>query len=508
MAEAVAAEPGAGLEPEPERREVGVIDIGSNSVRLVQFRLEDRALWPVFNEKTMAGLGRGMGETGRLNPDGVDAAMRTLRRFAALLDARDVSDRRAVATAAVRAAADGPDFIARVRDEIGLEIEVIDGAEEGRLSALGVLAGVGDAHGLAGDLGGSSLELTPLTERRTGDAISLPLGPLAVFNAPPYEIADAKRAVDAALERAGDMLEAAGPTFYAVGGAWRAFARLSMAQDGHPLGVLHQYAMTRAEVMDIADFASKVTEASISDTPGVPSKRAATLPYAAYLLRRLLKRGRFERVVFSAYGLREGVAFSREPRLIADGDPLVAGAEALARAASPEPGFGAALARWIEPVFEDEAPIFSKTVDARLRAAACRLADLGARMHPDHRADLAATQVLYAPFAGAEHAERAFLALSLHHRYAGKKPRDELCPSRRLLDEPGEDAAMRLGLALRLGAALSGRSEALLDAFRLERTGRELVLRVDPGREDLVVERALSRLETLAAAFGLSATVI
>lgn len=492
---------------ESERRDAAVIDVGSNSVRLVLFRVEGRALWPVFNEKTMAGLGRGARETGRLNPEGVEAALRTLKRFAALLDAKGVEARQAVATAAVRDCEDGPDFVARVREETGLEIQVLSGEEEGRLSALGVLAGIGQADGLAGDLGGSSLEFARLSGRKAGEAITLPLGPLAVLS-DAGDIKAFRPVVDEALERAAPLLESSGPTFYAVGGAWRSFASLAMALNDYPLHLLHQYTLSAAQIAKTADFAVSQSDTSLASIPGVSSKRAGMLGYAALLLKRIVRRGEFKEVVFSANGLREGVVCARDMRLVSDGDPLVSGAEALARNAAPEPAFGRVLGDWIQPVFDGEADGFGPGRDAVLRQSAARLADMGARMHPDHRADLSATQTLYAPFGGVTHRERAFLALSVHHRYAGKKQRDESCPSRRLLNDDEEMAALKLGLALRLGAAISGRSARVLQSFALESTKTELVLKVNPGAEALVVERARQRFDQLAGALGLEPRVI
>jgi len=490
-----------------ERRDAAVIDVGSNSVRLVLFRVEGRALWPVFNEKTMAGLGRGARETGKLNAEGVETAVRTLKRFAALLDAKDIEARHAVATAAVRDCEDGPDFVARVREETGLEIEILSGEEEGRRSALGVLAGIGEADGLAGDLGGSSLELARLNGRKVGEAVTLPLGPLAVLSGA-GDIRAFRPIVDEALEQAAPLLENSGPTFYAVGGAWRAFAQLAMALNDYPLTLLHQYSLSAAQVARTADFAVSQSETSLASVQGVSSKRAGMLGYAALLLRRIVRRGDFKEVVFSANGLREGVVCAKDMRLVTEGDPLVSGAEALARNAAPEPTFGRVLGPWIEPVFEGESDRFGVGRDAVLRASAARLADMGARMHPDHRADLSCTQTLYAPFGGVTHRERAFLALSVHHRYAGKKQREESCPSRRLLDDEEEGAAMKLGLALRLGAAISGRSGRVLQSFALERSKSELVLKVNPGAESLVVERARHRFDQLAVALGLDPRVI
>ena len=490
--------------PEPDVRDVAVIDVGSNSVRLVQFRVEGRALWPVFNEKTMAGLGKGAPETGRLNPEGVEAAIRALKRFAILLDARGVSERRAVATAAVRICEDGPAFIKRVRKEAGMEIEVLSGEEEGRRSALGVLAGVGSAKGVTGDLGGSSLELTRLSGREVGEAVSLPLGPLSVGL---DDLKKAKSVIDAQLEQAACVLAGSGSVFYAVGGSWRAFAQMAMSLDDYPLRLLHQYEMSAAKVVRAADFAAQQSEASLLAIPGMSAKRAPMLPYAALLLKRLMKRGGFKRVVFSANGLREGVVCAAAPELVSEGDPLLSGADALARGAAVERALGPALQDWIRPAFKGEADVFGAERDQVLRAAAARLTDIGARMHPDHRADLAFMQTLYAPFGGVTHPERAFLAMAIHHRYAGRKLRPDTCDAMRLLDESQREAAMKLGLALRLGAALSGRSARVLSGFKLTRKDGVLVLKAGGSAEALVVERGLQRFEQLAEVLSLTPEV-
>lgn len=498
---------GAGKNPGPAGRDLAVIDIGSNSVRLVQYRLEDGALWPVFNEKTMAGLGKGAASRGTLNPDGVETALVTLRRFASLLEAKGVTDCHAVATAAVRECSDGPQFVAEAEKLTGLKIEVLSGEEEGRLSALGVVAGIGAGNGVAGDLGGASLEIARLTGREVGPVFSLPLGPLSVLNGGSDRAKRVRSAIDKGLDAAAGALNGSGPDFYAVGGAWRAFANLAMALDRYPLILLHQYALSARQVMRAADFAMGQSEASLAATPGVSQKRAAMLPYAAQLLKRIVKRGKFKRVIFSANGLREGVAFSRSAALEQRSDPLLAGAEAMARHAASDPEFGPALADWLEPVFAANAATFDAERDHVLRGAAARLSQLGARMHPDHRAELAATEVLYAPFGGISHPERAFLALTMHHRYAGKRSRPEDCPSRRLLDDTQEEAALLLGHGIRLGAALSGGSAGVLKLFTLKRTGDELVLAMEAGREDLVVERAYTRFETLAGLLGLKAVL-
>ncbi|WP_019962084.1 Ppx/GppA family phosphatase [Woodsholea maritima] len=486
-------------------RDVAVIDIGSNTVRLVTFRLEGRALWPVFNEKITAGLGRGLSKTGHLNPEGVESALRALRRFSLLLDAKGIEARYAVATAAVRDAQDGESFVREAERLSGLTIRVLSGPEEGELSSLGVLGGLGEAYGIAGDLGGSSLEFTPLLGRVTGEAHSLRLGPLAMLSQ--GESLDKNRLIDevkAQLDEVRPLMAALGAhegprTFYAVGGAWRAFAYIAMRADLYPLSLLHQFELDRAHVLKTAQFAMAASEATIAGIKGVSSKRAWSVPYAALLLKTIVEEGGFDRVVFSAYGLREGVVFHSDQSLLSSGDPLLAGAHALAWQTAPMPGFGQSLAHWLDPLFAEAPRIFNAPRDQILRFAGAHLADLGARMHPDHQAQLSFQEVLYAPFAGISHAERAFLALTVFHRYAGKKsPKDEGLIAH-FLDEEAQARALQVGLALRLGTALCGRCKEVLTHFTLHREEERLILRITGEAQDLMVERAWHRFEQLAA---------
>lgn len=488
---------------------MAVIDIGSNSVRMVQYILEGRSLLPIFNEKVMAGLGRGATKTNRLNPEGIESAIRTLKRFRHLMDSRGITERYAVATAAVRSCEDGPAFVRRALDECGIEIEVISGEEEGRLSAMGVISGIGEVYGLAVDIGGSSLELTSVEGREIGTALSLPLGPLSVLDQDDLDVKEIKSRIDNCLEEYKPLLKDTGSTLYLCGGLWRAFASLAMEVERHSLHIVHQYQLNKSTVFKVADLAIRTSPETLCGIEGVSTKRAPMLPYAGILIKRLMKLGSFKSVVFSANGLREGVVFNARPNLLNIGDPLVHGARALVGDQTPDPKFGVALSAWINLLFDQEEPVFSPERDRILRDAAARLTDIGVRMHPDHRADLACTQVLYAPFGGISHQERAYLSLAIHHRYAGKKERDETCPSRRLLNDEQEAAAMRLGLAIRLGAALSGKSAELLNAFRLERTEDVLRLIVmAEGVDEIPVERAVTRVEQLASAFGLKSEIV
>ena len=500
----------AAQSPEPDKTvsQAAVIDIGSNSVRLVIYWRDGRASWPIFNEKTLAGLGRGVSETGRLNEDGVRSALATLRRFRQIIDAREVQQVTAFATAAVRYAEDGEAFRNQVREECGFSIKVLSGTDEARLTALGVIAGGAEERFLVGDLGGSSLELTDVADQKPGQGVSLPLGPLALMMDESFDEKAARRAIDAEFDRISDLLDGAPPVFYAVGGAWRNLARIDMMLRDYPLNVLHHYEMPRAEALKMTDFAISQSPASLSEIPGASSRRAPTLPYAAYLLKALIERAGLETVFVSAYGVREGALFNRLPRKVRKLEPLLASTVALARRLSGTPYFGAELADWVEPVFTAQASAFSRERDTVLLAAAASLADIGAAMHPDHRAALVADQVLYAPFAGLDHYERSFLAAALHHRYAGKTSLAPDSTIARLLTQEQLDAALKLGLALRLGAVLSARTKNLLARTTLTLEDGTLRLELSQSARELAADTSEKRLGQLADALGVKNEIV
>jgi exopolyphosphatase/guanosine-5'-triphosphate,3'-diphosphate pyrophosphatase len=483
--------------------EAAVIDVGSNSVRLVVYRLDGRAMTPILNEKVMAGLGRGMGAERRLSRDGVEAAVKALKRFATLIQSLGVNDVFPVATAAVRDAEDGRAFADRVQRETGLKLRILDGAEEARLSALGVMAGAPDAEGVVGDLGGASLELIEIGAGGVGKGETFALGPLSLSREGPFDLERVLRDINASLANS-ETLKKPGGDFYAVGGAWRALGRIDIALRNHPLGVLHHHEMAREEVLTIADLVRRQSKKSLEKLEEAAAKRADSLPYAALVLERVMQAGGYKRVFLSAFGLREGVLLERMRSDLLTQDPLIAATEALAGRTTRTRAFGAALANWIAPIFSGQAPTFGAERDAILRGAAARLADVGAMFHPDQRVEIMFDMVLRAPLAAISHDERAFLAAAVHHRYAKSAPK-HASAYERLLSEEMQRAAITLGSALRLGCDLSGRSESLLAQFSIAVEGDKLVLRTKKAFSHLMTEQSAKRHEAAAQALGLSA---
>ena len=481
----------------PTSFDAAVLDVGSNSVRLVIYRVEGRAIWTLFNEKVQAGLGRGVQQTGLLDPDGVDAALITLRRFRAVLDAVHPARIYSAATAAVREAADGRAFAERVLMETGLSLRVLKGEEEAHYAALGVLAGAPQAEGVAGDLGGSSLELVRLKNGAPAKGVTLPCGPFALGLGKPFDAALVRKDVLKKLEAARGFK--GGKCFYAVGGAWRSLALVHMRLADYPLEILHQYEMSAADALDAARFVARQSKGSLERIEGLSKKRVDALPYAAVLLECLVERLEFERVAISAYGLREGLVFDAMPDELKGQDPLIAGCAALGARQAIAEDLGQALEIWLAPAMATLPPVFSSMRDPVLMAAACRLADLGSRLHPDHRADLVFEQVLRAPIAGMNHAERAFLAMALFARHTASQDIPEPRIMLRLLSPERLLRARALGAAMRLGCDLSGRSSALLARSHLRFDRTRVILSAEPAARDLLLgEQTARRCATLA----------
>lgn len=483
-------------------RELAVIDIGSNSIRLVLYRLEGRAIWTVFNEKVLAGLGRDVATTGRLSGKGVETAVTALKRFAAVLDGVRPAQTFVAATAAVREASDGQAFCERVAAETGLIIRVLSGEEEARYAALGVIGGIPAAEGVVADLGGSSLELIRIEDGAVGRGVTLPLGPFSLAGEDRSDAPDTRNAIASRLEAAGDFRA---DTLYAVGGAWRSLAQMHMAHARYPLHIVHQYEMEAGEAVEIARLVARSSSASLERWKGLSKKRVETMPHAAMVLEALIDRLGLKRIVLSAWGVREGLLFEALDEETATADPLLAGCAALGSRQGVSPGLPGAVLGWIEPVIEVLPRAFGRERDRRLADAACRLADLGARLHPDHRVELAFDQVLRAPIPGQTHAERAFLAAAVNARYGGGAGSPEPETLERLLNAEQRAAGRALGLAIRLACDLSGRAPQLLANARIEVADGVLVLSAADGYADVLLgEQTRRRGKALAEALGLA----
>ncbi len=475
---------------------LAVIDVGSNSMRCVVYERLTRSPVALFNEKVLPGLGRTVEKTGRLNPDGVRLALDNLTRFRRLLEAMQVRRVDVLATAAVRDAADGPAFVAEISRQTGFTVDVLSGEEEARLAALGVLSGAPDADGLAGDLGGGSLELVLLEKGQIGSQVTTPLGPLRLLEATDGKAGSAAKLIDQHLGKLDWLTKGKGRSFYPVGGAWRALAKMHLEQVNHPLHIIHQYSVDGGVMADFAGQVARASRGALEKMQGVSKRRLDTLPLAALVMERVLKTVQPSRVIFSAYGLREGHLYDLLPAEEQQMDPLLTGCGDVA-ARIGRFGHAEILSAWTAPLFAGEDP-----AARRLRQAACLLSDLGWIEHPDYRAEHAFLRILRMPFAGVDHAERAFLAACVYVRYAGILEGAVLAPARGLLKETVLARATMLGLALRLAHTLTGGAATLLQRTALRLGGSTLTLVLPEDASMLTGETVQRRLDALAKALN------
>lgn len=475
-----------------DRKPFAVVDIGSNSVRMVVYESLKRAALPIFNEKVLCGLGRGVRENGRLDPEAAELTLHTLRRYAALAEAMGVGALEAVGTAAIRDSADGAAFITRVREQCGIDVRVLSGNEEGYYSALGVAAAIPSAHGVVGDLGGGSLELVGLDHGKPGDSTTLPLGALQFDGRMP-----AAAHVDSVMGQVPSLAAWQGRTLYCVGGVWRTLARVHIRQRQVPLRIVHEYRVKAREFADFSRLLSNMSAGSLAALEGVPTKRAAAVPVGALVLERLIAALKPVDVIFCGYGLREGLVQSHLAPDERQRDPFLAFCEDEASRSLRFAAHVDEVMAWLEPVLgvPDENA-------ARLRRGAVLLSELAWRGHPDYRAEQALVRILHAPFVGIGHRGRALVALAVYERYRGDPNFVMAGEAGKLLDERETERAMTLGKILNLAHTLSGGAPGLLPRTRLELLNGGLHLTLPKELADFAGEVVQKRHNGLARHLG------
>lgn len=481
---------------------VGVVDVGSNSIRMVVFDGAARSPAYFYNEKVMAGLGSGLATTGRLNPEGVRRGMSALRRFAVLAESMGIKQLTCVATAAVREAEDGPAFRKAVEKETGLRLHVIEGEEEARLSAQGVLLGWPDARGLVCDIGGNSMELAEVADGKVGRRISTPLGPfrLQQVKGGASGLRDhIRNAIADAAERLGRGHE----QIYLVGGSWRAIARLDMERAKYPMTVLHEYRLSPAAVADTVKWIAGKSMSEMRAMTGISQSRMELVPLASQVLRQLVQAMQPKSLAVSSYGIREGLLYEQMPSGLRSRDPLIEAARFSERQMARMPGFGKKLYHFLEPLFGGLPPERD-----RLVRAACLLHDTTWRAHPDYRADACFDNVTRANMAALSHPERVFLGLSLLHRYKNSRANSPMAPLFALLSDKEIREAEVLGKAMRFGAMFSVKDPAEAGALKLQPKKKVLELKLTRIGRALMGEVAEARFRSLADALGVAPMVI
>ncbi len=471
---------------------VGVVDVGSNSVRLVVFDGAARSPAYFFNEKIMCALGAGLSETGKLNPEGRARALSALHRFQEL--AKQICDAplTAVATAAVREAEDGPDFCAEVLEKTGLTIHVIDGKEEARLSAQGVLLGWPGSYGLVCDIGGSSMELAEIQDDKIGKRVTSKLGPLKLRDIPGGEKGRADY-IAKTLDKLQLKMGKQEDRLFLVGGSWRAIARVDMDRRGYPLHVLHEYRMDAEAIKATAQYLKEHDHSELRARCGISALRMSLVPLAVEVLQGVVERFTPYDIAISSYGIREGMLYEQMPNKLRKRDPLIEACRFAEAKDARLPGFGKTLFKFVSPLFEE-----ADTSRQRIIKAACLLHDVSWRAHPDYRAEICFDNATRANLGGLTHSERVFLGLALLHRYRNKREGTRFADLFDLLTEHDVQQAEVLGKAMRLGAMLWMNEKEDIGQLNWKPNKGVLKITLTPEAAPLFGEVAEARFTSLA----------
>ncbi len=495
--------------PRKRASSVAVIDIGSNSVRLVVYESMARSLITIFNEKALCGLGREVQTTGILAPDAVAKALTALRRFHALCRVMKVGRVHAIATAACRDASNGPDFIAKAERICGGRIEILSGPREAKLSALGVVSGVHRPDGIVGDLGGGSLELVDVRGNRVRSGVTLPLGSLALQDLSHKSLKRAERIVRTELSDVTQLKAGSGRVFYAVGGTWRALARIHIIQSEYPLGVMHGDSISAAEALDFARRLRRLAATNmLANIEVVADARRPLLAYAALVLEHIIRVAKPKTIVFSTFGVREGLLYEKLPDAERARDGLICAAQTLNELLSRSARHAQELIEWSDRLVRI-VKLRETDEDRRLRHAACLLSDIGWRVHPDHRGEETLNLITNGNFGSISHQGRAFVALSVFYRYAGLSEQNEPpAKVRALVPAAMDERARLLGAAFRVAHLISAARPGVLPATHFRSQGRKLMLVFEHRLVDLVADRVGSRFKQLARLVGRSGSIV
>lgn len=472
---------------------VGVVDVGSNSIRMVVFDGAARSPAYFFNEKVMAGLGQGLAETGRLNPQGRERALMALTRFAAVAKGLDIGPLTVVATAAMRDAEDGPEFRALLERETGLHLHIIDGAEEARLSAQGVFLGWPDAQGLICDIGGNSMELAEVGNGTVGRRATSQLGPFRL-----QQVKGGRKDLIAHVRNVmAELVATVGlghERIYLVGGSWRAIARLDMERQGYPLLVLHEYRMEPDSLLKTLDWIEKSDLGQLRAQTGTSAARMELVPLASLVLRELIETFKPKEIDVSSFGIREGLLYEQMPERLRIRDPLIEACRYAEKTQARVPGFAKTLHKFIAPVFGRISP-----ERYRLHRAACYLHDTTWRTHPDYRAEACFDNVTRANMAALSHPERVFIGLALLHRYKNSRAGSRFEPLFSLLSPEQINEAEILGKAMRFGAMFSTPNLTEVASLDYREKKNQLVLKLSDRGAPLFGEVTEARFQALAS---------
>ena len=474
---------------------IGIIDIGSNSIRLVIYDQQKRSPVAIYNEKVMCELGKGLASSGMLNPDGVELAKQSLRRFLGLGRNMEIASLYVMATAAIRDAKDGESFANFLEETYDINVDIISGKKEAKLGAYGVCASMYKPQGITGDLGGGSLELVKVADGHTVDHTSLLLGSLRMIDESKGDRDKLRKLIEKRFSELKWLDEKKVPAFYAIGGSFRALAKMHMAAANYPLRILHEYKVDTKNFLNFARDISSMSFEKMEKLPGVAAKRIPALPGAAIVLEHIFNHAKPEHIIFSTSGIREGYLYEKLSPYVRAQDGLLSSCTEFSVKGGRSTSYSNELFTWMFPLLPNETES-----ERRLRLAFCLLSDIAQHIHPEYRAEWSYHRVLYSSLAGLTHRERVKLSLAMYHRYQFRCK--ENWPSLSLIKESDRNWARLVGSAANLAYHLSGSNAGNLHmtSFIVEKD--QLSLQLAGNMQDVLGDAIKRRLDYVREAYS------
>lgn len=475
-------------------KRVAIVDIGSNSVRMIVYHGTKRIPLPLFNEKYMCALGKGIVKTGKLNPKGVVEAKAAIARFVLMARRMEVESLDILATAAVRDASDGMDFVQAIEQAHGVKVQVLSGERESELGAKGILTSIHEPLGLAADLGGGSMEVAQIERTRVGKVASLHLGSLRMLEESDGKASAIEKLIEKKLAEVSWLKDAHPHMVYGIGGGFRTLAKLHMKKTHYPLPIVHEYQLSRRSIVQLTEKLCSMKTDEIAQLPGISQKRAPLMIPTALALSHLMQHTGAPAVMFSVSGVREGFFYDMLHEGVQEEDGLIASAKDLAALVGLTGAYAKELAQWMQPLFPLE-PVPWK----RLRDALCILSELAWSIDPIFRAQWAYHRIIQSSLKGMDHKERIMLALALYHRYQFKWKKTR--PEHALVDERERLWAKVVGTAAALAFELTGGKAGTLYHATLSVVDGTVKLTLDQEASPLRTEIVEKRVEGLGEAF-------
>ena len=484
-----------------EREPVAIIDIGSNSVRLVIYEGLSRSPAILFNEKVLCGLGRGVAKTGKLDKTACERAILAIKRFKKISSQTGVGTLHILATAAAREAKNGPKFINEVEVICDAKVELLSGEMEAYYAGLGAVSGFHEPDGFIGDLGGGSMELIP-TGGNSNLGVTTPLGGLKLQDSSNGDIVQARKIARKEISKTKLKWPGKNRCFYAIGGTWRNLARLHMFDVNYPLDVVHGYTV---KAKDYIEFCKRVAKDDLDEFKGIEEiskNRRNLLPFGAVVLIETLEKLGAKEIKMSATGLREGYLYSLLDEESRNSDALLEATGELAILRSRSPHHSLELAEWTGKALKTIG-IKENEDEERWRKAACNLADISWRANSDYRAELSLGIINNTGFNSISHEGRAYLTIVKFHRHQGMGGKHQPPEFASLATEETARKARLLAAFFRVLYVFSASVEGVLPKIKFKRiNGKKLVLEVPKELQALIGERPSNRLEQLGKEIG------